>query len=49
MASMADSGLQAFEARMEGSMPRFALWLIGSGFIGLLAAVVETVKRRAEG
>lgn len=49
MASMAESGLQAFDARLQGSVPRFVLWLAGSGFIGLFAVWAETLKRRAEG
>ena len=48
MASMAESGLQAFDAGLQHSVPRFVLWLGGSGLIGALAVWAETVKRRTE-
>lgn len=36
--------LQAFDAQMQGSWPRFWLWLVGSLSIGALAGWAETIK-----
>ena len=36
--------LQAIDAQMEGSWPRFWLWLVGSVAVGAVAGLAETVK-----
>lgn len=45
LAAMAESMFQAIDASLQGSWERFVLWVLGSGFIGFLALVVESVKR----
>lgn len=48
LAGMAETLLQAIEARTEGSWPLVWLWVAGSIVIGGLAALVETIKELTE-
>jgi hypothetical protein len=43
-ATTIQSWLQAIDAQLQGSWPRFWVWILGSGFIGAVAAWAETIK-----
>ena len=42
--SITQAMLQAFDAQMEGSWPRFWLWTVGAALLGVLSSLAETVK-----